>query len=189
MERTISYNSKRKGFTLAEVMIVVAIVAILAGVSVPLFSAALKSYQLKQVNDLETAAKAAAVSAFYSGYDSKGNEVRISDTGVCTFLYDAENSAVYVLNSSADAQDFANNGYAKSIESYGISDYSGQVILITFDGRYAKFDSNKEVKESIKNDPKNKINLSKGTFEEPWLVINWVPAGTNLLVGGQSNGS
>ena len=49
MERTISYNSNRKGFTLAEVLIVVAIVAILAGVSVPLFSAALKSYQLKQV--------------------------------------------------------------------------------------------------------------------------------------------
>lgn len=183
MERTISYNSKRKGFTLAEVMIVVAIVAILAGVSVPLFSTALNSYRLKQVNDLETAAKAAAVSAFYSGYDSKGNEVRISDTGVCTFLYDAENNSVYVLNSSANAQDFINNGYGNSIVSYGVNEYSSQVIFITFDGRYAKFDSKKEVKDSIKYDPKNKINLSKGTFEEPWLVINWVPAGT-LLVGG-----
>ena len=72
MIRKIGNNLNRKGFTLAEVMIVVAIVAILAGVSVPLFSTALNSYRLKQVNDLEIAAKAAAVSAFYSGYDSKG---------------------------------------------------------------------------------------------------------------------
>ena len=102
MNNVITYKSKRKGFTLAELLIVVAITVIIAGVSIPLFATFLNKYQLKQVKDLETAAKAAAVSAFYSGYDSKGNAVKIYETGACTFLYDAENSAVYVLNYRAD---------------------------------------------------------------------------------------
>ena len=182
MERAVTYNSKRRGFTLAEVLIVVAIVAILAGVSVPFFSAALKNYKLKQVKDQETAAKAAAVAAFYSGYDSKGNVVDIRDTGVCTFIYDAENSAVYVLNYEAKAQDFITAGY--DIEKYGYKvdnaiDHSDDYIIVTFDGRYCKYNDT-EMKESIANtknyilyDSVNSINMSKGTFEEPRLILFW----------------
>ena len=171
MGRLVTYNLNRRGFSLAELMVVVAITAILAGVSIPIFSGVLRNYQLKQVDDLKLAAKAAAVSAFYAGYDSKGKVVDITETGVCTFLYDAENSAVFVLNSNAGVQDFSNNGYASSIESYGINvtngtDYSGQVILITFDGRYYKY----------KNDDPNISNRSKGTFEEPALKLKWYSA-------------
>ena len=171
MIRKNGHIFNQKGFSLAELMVVVAITAILVGVSIPIFSGVLRNYQLKQVDDLKLAAKAAAVSAFYAGYDSKGKEVDITETGVCTFLYDAENSAVYVLNSNAGVQDFSNNGYASSIESYGINvtngtDYSGQVILITFDGRYYRY----------KNDDPNISNRSKGTFEEPALILKWYSA-------------
>ena len=175
MFRTVDNKLNKKGFSLAELLIVVAIVVIIAGVSIPLFSMYLKNYREKQTKDIETAAKAAAVSAFYSGYDSKGNKVKISDTGVCTFLYDAENSAVYVLNSQADAQTFSEKGYGKSIENYGIKvsndiDHSGDVILVTFDGRYYLY----------KNDAADIINRSKGTFEEPALMLDWYPASSLL---------
>ena len=170
MNNVITYKSKRKGFTLAELLIVVAITVIIAGVSIPLFATFLNKYQLKQVKDLETAAKAAAVSAFYSGYDSKGNAVKIYETGACTFLYDAENSAVYVLNYRADINDFKSNGYS-SLKNYGInlSDYSSKVILVTFEGRYYR-------DPKLVSDPNGYYkypNISKGTFEEPILILEW----------------
>ena len=170
MERVVTYNSKRSGFTLAEVLIVMGIVVILAGVSVPIFASIYRKNQIKHVKDQETAAKAAAVAAFYTGYDSKGNVVDITQTGVCTFLYDAENNAVYVLNSNAGVQDFANNGYSSSIDMYGLNipqgdNHTRDVILIKFDGRYLKYNKNTDAP-----------NYSKGTFEEPLLTLEWAKA-------------
>ena len=160
MERVVTYNSKRRGFTLAEVLIVMGIVVILAGVSVPIFASIYRKNQIKHVKDQETAAKAAAVAAFYAGHDSKNNPVDIKETGVCTFVYDEYNNSVYVLNRKAQASDFS--GY--SIESYGLkidktTDYSTKVILVTFDGRY--------------NTSNGNFNKSKGSFEEPILYIAW----------------
>lgn len=174
MERVVTYNSKRRGFTLAEVLIVMGIVVILAGVSVPIFASIYRKNQIKHVKDQETAAKAAAVAAFYTGYDSKNKKVDISQTGVCTFLYDAENNAVYVLNSNAGVQDFVDNGYSSSIDKYGLNipktrDYSDEVILVKFDGRYFKY-----------KDFFSSPNLSKGTFEEPLMIVDWYTAGSLL---------
>ena len=167
MGRTIVHKLSKRGFTLAELLIVVAIITILAGVSVPVFSGVYKDYQLKAVKDQESAAKAAAVVAFDTGYDSKNNKVDITQTVVCTFLYDVENQSVYVLNSYASIADFEAL-YSHSIESYGISvrqgtDYSNKVILVRFDGRYCKFGGTYF----------NNNNLSKGTFEEPILYLDW----------------
>jgi len=160
MGRTIEHKISKRGFTLAELLIVVVIVAILAGVSVPIFSKVFRDYKLKTVEDQKTAAKAAAVAAFYAGHDSKNNPVDIKETGVCTFVYDEYNNSVYVLNRKAQASDFS--GY--SIESYGLkidktTDYSTKVILVTFDGRY--------------NTSNGNFNKSKGSFEEPILYIAW----------------
>ena len=171
MNRKIGHRFNRKGFSLGELLIVVAIIAILAGISVPLFSRNFRNQQLKHVEEQELAAKMAAVTAFYSGYDSKGNPVDISQTGFCTFLYDAENGAVYVSNTSPSVSSFEGS-YANKIDSYGLKisqdkDYSEQVILVYFDGRY------------FKKNPDNFFNydnLSKGTFEEPMLYLDWYPA-------------
>ena len=165
MIRKKGHNLYRKGFTLAEVLIVVACVAILAGVGIPLLSKYFKNQQLKRVEDQKLAAKVAAVTAFYTGYDSQNKPVDITENGICTFLYDESNDSVYVLNSNATVEDFYNAGYR--INRYGLridssDNYSNKVILVTFDGRYFNY-------QPYFSSPNN----SKGTFEEPILIIKW----------------
>ena len=165
MGKMVYHNRDKKGFTLAELMIVAVIVIILAGISVPIFANVMKNYQTKQADDQKIAAKAAAVAAYCAGYDSKGNTVDIkNESGYCTFLYDEANNSVYVLNQIASPSEFSSNGYANSIERYGLkipngTDYSDQVLLVTFDARYYG---------------SNQPSLSKGTVEEPIVQVNWV---------------
>lgn len=173
MNRKTGDKLNRKGFSLGELLIVVAIIAILAGISVPLFSQNIRKQQVKHVEEQELAAKMAAVTAFYAGYDSKGKKVDITQTGFCTFLYDAENGSVYVSNNSPNVADFEAD-YSNKIDSYGLNisqvkDYSNDVILVYFDGRYYK----KNPDSFYSYD-----NLSKGTFEEPNLYLGWYPADT-----------
>lgn len=193
MERTITFYSKRRGFSLAEVLIVTAIVLILAGVSVPVFSYALRKYQLKRVQDQVFAAKSAAVAAYYTGYDSRGNKVDIFNKGFCTFLYDEANNAVYVVNYDCGVSGFMSD-YSSSIEKYGLSisnenDYSNKVILITFDGRYLNTNPS-QIKEPSNNNWINDyentkgINESKGTVEEPIIKVFWAQADSSLFIGG-----
>ena len=176
MNRTVAYYSKLRGFTMAEVVIVTAIVMILVGISVPIFSNVIKNHRLKQVEEQELAAKAAAVAAFYAGYDSKGNVVDITEnkSGYCTFLYDEANGAVYVVNSNCGISGFT--GYI--IENYGLKipngkDYSKEVILVTFDGRYHQ--------KVTKNPPKG--DESRGACQEPIITVSWVSA-TSIVTGG-----
>lgn len=166
MCKMVYQNKNKKGFTLAELMIVAVIVILLAGISVPIFANVMKNYQTKQANDQVIAAKAAAVAAYCAGYDSKGNVVDITEngSGCCTFLYDEANNSVYVLNKIASPSEFSSSGYANSIERYGLKipngvDYSDQVLLVTFDARYYG---------------SNQPSLSKGTVEEPIVQVNWV---------------
>lgn len=172
MENRIIHNLNKRGFSLSELLIVVAIVVVLAAISVPAFASNMKNQQSKQVEEQELAAKAAAVAAFYSGKDSNGKTVDITENGICTFLYDEANGAVYVINSYAGVDGFTGE-YASTIERYGhnvpqLFDYSDSVILVTFDGRYYDYPSG--------------INApySKGTLEEPAIFLNWYSAGSLL---------
>lgn len=174
MNRKIGHKLNRKGFSLGELLIVVAIISILAGISVPLFSKYLANQQIKHVKEQELAAKVAATSAFYAGYDSKGKTVDITQTGVCTFLYDAEKGMVYVSNTTPDVADFEAS-YGGKIAGYGLNiaqdtDYSGKVILVYFDGRYFKKQNEQQ------GDFYKYRNMSKGTFEEPCMYLEWYDA-------------
>ena len=67
--RSIKERLNKKGFTLAELLIVVAIIAVLVAVSVPVFNSKLeKSREATDVANMR-AAKAAAVSAYLSEDD------------------------------------------------------------------------------------------------------------------------
>ncbi len=182
MNRLVNYNSKRRGFTIAEVIIAMAIVIVLAGISVPLFASALRNYQLKRVNDQETAAKTAAVIAFYTGYDSKGNPVNITEngSGVCTFLYDEANDAVYVINSDCGVNGFLPD-YSSTIEKYGISvtngeNYSESVIIVVFDGRYHSTQP-----KNLDPDPDKNGSESRGACEEPIIRVYWKEPNSDLF--------
>ena len=59
-------KKNRKGFTLAELLIVVAIIAVLVMISVPIFNGQLKKARLSVNMANARAAYAAAVSSFYS---------------------------------------------------------------------------------------------------------------------------
>ena len=62
--------SNKKGFTLAELLVVVAIIAVLVAVSIPIFSAQTKKANLATNQANARAAKAAAVSAVLGGSTS-----------------------------------------------------------------------------------------------------------------------
>lgn len=84
MRNVLSTKLNKKGFTLAELLVVVAIIAILVAVSIPIFTGKLN--QAKESTDLanERAAKAVAVTAYLS------DEITVGST----YYYDAKNGTL-----------------------------------------------------------------------------------------------
>ena len=76
--------NKKKGFTLAELLVVVAIIAVLVAISIPIFTSQLD--KAKKSTDLANvrAAKAAAVTQYLSD----------ESTGAATYMYDANNGKI-----------------------------------------------------------------------------------------------
>ena len=88
MRNFLQKKINKKGFTLAELLVVVAIIAILVAVSIPIFTGKLN--EAKKNTDLANvrAAKAAAVTAYLQG------DVTLTGTGgskTATMRYDAVN--------------------------------------------------------------------------------------------------
>lgn len=90
MMKFMNKKLTKKGFTLAELLIVVAILAILVAVSIPIFTS--KLHDAKDSTDMANvrAAKAAAVVEYMSG---TGNDAEGKGDAV-TYYYDAANGKV-----------------------------------------------------------------------------------------------
>lgn len=85
MRENIRKKMKSKeGFTLAELLIVVAIIAILAMISIPIFTSRLNDAKKNTDKANERSAKAAAVSEYLSKNES----------GEVSYYFDAENGTV-----------------------------------------------------------------------------------------------
>ena len=87
-------RSSKKGFTLAELLIVVAIIGVLVGISIPIFTSQLeKSREATDAANIR-AAKAAAVSAYLSEDTIGSKQLGSQQTGDVTLGYDAVNGVL-----------------------------------------------------------------------------------------------
>ena len=82
MRNVLSTKLNKKGFTLAELLVVVAIIAILVAVSIPIFTGKLNEARENTDAANLRAAKAAAVTAY------------LSDESATTGYYDADNGTI-----------------------------------------------------------------------------------------------
>ena len=93
MKKDMVHGDKNKGFTLAELLIVVAIIAVLVAVAIPVFTAQPeKSREAVDISNIR-GAKAAAAAAFLSGIDGVGNELVWRDYSGGKFVYLAYDAA------------------------------------------------------------------------------------------------
>ena len=108
-------NSK-KGFTLVELLIVVAIIAILVAVSIPMVGGSLEKARKATDQANERAARAAALVTYMT--DDNFTE------GDITYWYDAENGTVEETESEVH-----------QIQPYGQSNgYTGMIVRVTISG-------------------------------------------------------
>lgn len=131
MRNVLKTKLNKKGFTLAELLVVVAIIAILVAVSIPIFTGKLN--EARKNTDIANvrAAKAAAVSEYLN------DEAQTSGT-----YYDAKKGAMVTAKPTT--------GY----NAYGGQDSNG---LITNDSRKAKNDSVIEITITDNGSDKPKV--------------------------------
>ena len=108
-------RSSKKGFTLAELLIVVAIIGVLVGISIPIFSAQLeKSREATDIANLRAAK--AAITAKY-----------LEDAELGTFYYDADAGAIV---KSAPAKKYGQGTAVKgnTVDGWGFGDYNAETV-------------------------------------------------------------
>lgn len=124
-------KKNKKGFTLAELLIVVAIIAVLVAISIPIFTAQLKKARLATNKANARSALSAAMAEFIDApEDAKVDTIAHwykhmyfrydTATGKCTYLRVDTTSP----GMRKDYKSFANIGYQSGHQGLGLSDVS-----------------------------------------------------------------
>lgn len=137
--KMVMKKSGKKGFTLAELLIVVAIIGVLVGISIPIFTTQLQKSRVATNQANARAAKAAAVSAVL------GEDITFDATsGLAYFNYDVEKATGSIgskTNTVSCGTDIT--GWDKDTAQCGSKVATGWTIEINKDGEvkgiYATF--------------------------------------------------
>jgi len=150
-------TGSRKAFTLAELLIVVAIIAVLVGISIPIFNAQLeKSREATDIANMR-AAKSATVDLYYSEVFDPNNMSVAENLGFTWYpegnglytawaVYDPNTGGFYSAKSLGTGDKFASMGsqcvaYGQGTKTktsnvlkgyYSANDYTDCVIIVTY---------------------------------------------------------
>ena len=196
IHKTAGKGSGRRAFTLGELLIVMAIIAILVGISIPIFTAQReKSAEAADIANMR-AAKAAAVQVFYAGITDensakangfkwwKGNN---NDTANASAIYIADKGTFSnIATASLKEKDAYGQGTSNDggTEYYGYNsslDYSKAVIQVTI---YPKGAGEK----ILKNFDGGKYNSSE-YYNAPCIIIEWRNTTTDKYFVGAVDGN
>ena len=145
----------KKGFTLAELLVVVAIIGVLVAVSIPIFTAQLRKARVATDLANERAAKAAAVAAALT--DDTGVVATDGESSDAVYYYDAATGTVTSITNDAD-----------DIKAYGKTTDAKSSDGLAVTGDSAVNLSGKIVKVTVKS----------STNESAGVTVSWVTAET-----------
>lgn len=139
-------RSSKKGFTLAELLIVVAIIGVLVGISIPIFTAQLeKSREATDIANLR-AAKAAAVAAYLEGApEEPDNDTAITWKKVSN-VYDGSFETYYDASEGKLVKSAPKDGYGEGTGVTGSAnnDQFGYAPNTSVQDQVIKIEVNKE---------------------------------------------
>lgn len=130
---------KQGGFTLVEMLIVVAIIAILIAVSIPMVNGALEKARDATDQANERAAKAVAMIVYLGGIGDNENEVTFAGGGTSyesgtafTAIYDAANGCLKKADATVTAYGKCTKGNCYTTTGVtGASAHTNQVLSVT----------------------------------------------------------
>ena len=134
MKKLWSKRKNKKGFTLAELLIVVAIIAVLVAVSIPVFTSQLeKSREATDVANMR-AAKAGAVTAYLSA--DLDTSIWTENAGKYTAYYDAQTGLMSKTSpTNKYGKGTSTDGGTTGVEGYSATTaYTGQVVKVVITG-------------------------------------------------------
>ena len=157
-------KKQNKGFTLAELLIVVAIIAVLVAISIPIFTSQLKKARVAVNQANARAGEAAACAAYLEdpsydiiAYDIRSGKVAKSKTNSSTIASDLKIQA-YSPNSNKvpiEISSWNENTSLPGNESYTLGDYYFYRYIYTFGdgGAITKIQANDNYKSENVMDP------------------------------------
>ncbi|MBR5359166.1 MAG: prepilin-type N-terminal cleavage/methylation domain-containing protein [Clostridiales bacterium] len=129
-------RTSKKGFTLAELLIVVAIIGVLVGISIPIFSAQLKKSRVATNQANARAAYAAAKAAYLDTEGTRGGSY-VVDTGVFTAVTTAPTEGTAISTTAIKDWKVDGNGFTSELDDkiattwYVALDENGNVTSIS----------------------------------------------------------
>ena len=127
------FRENKKGFTLAELLVVVAIVAILVAISVPIFTSQLGKARRATNNANLRAAKVAAIAAYLTdGHDGEKTYVYSIEAGTVTVATDSFKKDDYTIKTIDEAAtDKVYDSIAVEVKAASSTSKDGDATVVT----------------------------------------------------------